>query len=310
MRRMSSASRPSGVRPWSAPASQIASQTAGPSDGMAPDLVAELARVPGARDDDRDPVVRPDATDREAEPLEILERRLRRRRPDDLRQELAALRPLDGDVVELVGRGLHPHLELLALGELVQPDAVVLVAADEAEVVLAEPVDGRVVDHPARLVADGGVRDLADREPPRVACDRLLDERLGVRAEDLPLAQRREVHDRDLLAARPVLGDRALVVEAVRQPVAAVLDEALRELARPRVEGRLLREHRVGVGRHPACDRHGERVVGRVHPDVDRRDLPAVRRVDVVGARGRRAHEVAHRPQEHVVARHATRARP
>ena len=126
----------------------------GPSDGMAPDLVAELTRVAGARDDDRDPVVRPDAPDREAEPLEVLERRLRRRRPDDLLQELAALRPLDGDVVELVGRRLHPDLELVAVGELLQPDAVVLVAADEAEVVLAEAVDGRVVDHPARLVAD------------------------------------------------------------------------------------------------------------------------------------------------------------
>ncbi len=33
MRRMSSASRPSGVRPCSSPASQIASQTAGPSEG-------------------------------------------------------------------------------------------------------------------------------------------------------------------------------------------------------------------------------------------------------------------------------------
>ena len=42
-------------------------------------------------------------------------------------------------------------------------------------------------------------RDLADGQPARVARDRLLDERLGVRAEDLPLAERREVHDRDLL---------------------------------------------------------------------------------------------------------------
>ena len=216
---MSSASSPSGVRPCSCPASQIASQTAGPSDGMAPHLVPELARVAGARDDDRDPVVRPDPPDREAEPAEILERRLRRRRPHDLLQELPALRPLHGDVVQLVGRGLHPDLELVPVGELLQPDAVVLVAADEAEVVLAEPVDGRVVDHPAGLVADRGVRHLADREPPRVARDRALDQRLRVRAEHLPLAQRGEVHDRGLLPARPVLRDRSLVVEAVREPV-------------------------------------------------------------------------------------------
>ena len=270
--------------------------------GMAPDLVAQLAGVSRARDHDRNPVVRPDAPDREAEPLEILERSLRRRRPHDLLQELTAGRSLDGDVVELLGRRLHPRLEIELLAQLVQPDAVVLVAADEAEVVLTEPVDRRVVDHPAGLVADRGVRDLADRETARVARDRVLDERFGVGAEDLPLAQRRQVHDRDLLAAGPVLGDRALVVEAVREPVAAVLDEALRQLARPRMERRLLREHRIRISGHTPRDRDGEGVVGRIDAHMDGSDLPAVRRVDVVGARRRCAHEVAHRAQEHVVA--------
>src|SRR5262249_40666169 len=93
---------------------------------MAPHLLAEPAGVTGARDDYRDPVVGADAPDREAEPLEILERRLRRRRPHDLREQRAALRPLNCDVVELVGRGLHPDLQAVPLRELVQPDAVVL----------------------------------------------------------------------------------------------------------------------------------------------------------------------------------------
>ena len=176
---------------------------------VAPDLVAELARVARARDHDRDPVERPDTPDREPEPADVLERRLRRRRPHDLLQQLAACRPLDREVVELVGGRLDPDLQLVAVRELLEPDAVVLVAADEAEVVLAEPVDRRVVDHPARLVAEGRVRDLPDGQPPRVARDRLLDERLRVWPEDLPLAERRDVHDRDLLAAGPVLGDRA-----------------------------------------------------------------------------------------------------
>ena len=68
------------------------------------------------------------------------------------------------------------------------------------------------------------------------------------------------------------------------------------------MEGRLARQHRVGIGGHAARDRDRERVVGRVHPHVDRRDLPAVRRVDVVRARRRGADEVAHRAEQDVVA--------
>ena len=44
---------------------------------------------------------------------------------------------------------------------------VVLVAADEAEVVLPEAEHGRVVDHPAGLVAQRRVHDLADRQLAR-----------------------------------------------------------------------------------------------------------------------------------------------
>ena len=74
--------------------------------------------------------------DEEAEPAQLLERGWRRRRPDDLAQDLAPPRALHGEVVELVGRGLHPRPQPQALGLLAQPDAVVGVAADEAEVVL------------------------------------------------------------------------------------------------------------------------------------------------------------------------------
>ena len=204
--------------------------------------------------------------------------------------------------MQLVGRGLDPHLQAEPLGQLLQPDAVVLVAADEAEVVVAEPEDGGVVDHAAGLVADGRVDDLADRQPAHVARDRLLDQRLGVGAEHLPLAQRREVHDHGLLAAGPVLGDGALVVVAVRQPVAAVLDEALGQLARARVERRLLGQHWLCLRGHAVGDRRREAVLGRVDAHVDVGDLPAVGGVDVVGAGRRRADEVGHRPQQHVVA--------
>ena len=129
--------------------------------------------------------------------------------------------------MQLVGGRLDPHLQPEPVGDLAQPDAVVLVAADEAEVVLAQPEHGGVVDHAAGLVAQRRVDHLADGQLADVAGDHPLHQRLGVGAQHLPLAQRREVHDGQLLAAGPVLGDGALVVEAVRQPVAAVLDEAL-----------------------------------------------------------------------------------
>ena len=209
--------------------------------GVAEDLVAELAAVAGARDDERDAVVGADPADEEAEPLELLELRLGRGRPDELLQDLAAQRPLDRDVVQLVGRRLDPHAQAALVGDLLEVHARVRVAADEAEVVVGHAEDRRVVDHAAGLVADRGVDDLADREPARVARDRRLDERLGVRAQHLPLAQRREVHDDGLLAARPVLLDRALVGEAGRKPVAAVLGDVAGQLRPAGVEGGLLR---------------------------------------------------------------------
>ena len=199
--------------------------------------------------------------------------------------------------------GLTNALSPSRCGLLLEPDAVVRVAADEAEVVLPEPEDRAVVDHPAGLVAQRGVADLADGEAADVAGQRRLHEQLGVRAEDLPLAQRREVHGDGALAARVVLGLRALVVEAVRQPVAAVLDEALRERGRARVEAGLLRELRLGVGGHAACDGHGEPVLRCVDADVDIGALPGVGGVDVVRAGGRGADEIVHRPQQDVVAR-------
>src|SRR6185295_5076232 len=103
---------------------------------------AELAAVAGARDDNGDAVVVADPPDAEAEPLELLEGRLRRRGPDQPGEDLAAPRPLNGEVVQLVGRGLDPRAQ--PFGLLLEPDAVVRVAADEAELVVAEPEDGGV----------------------------------------------------------------------------------------------------------------------------------------------------------------------
>ena len=88
---------------------------------VAENLVAELAGVAGARDDDGHALRVADAGDREAEPFEFADRRLQRRGPDDLLEDVAALRALHGDVVHLVGRGAHHDLQPELLGLLAKP---------------------------------------------------------------------------------------------------------------------------------------------------------------------------------------------
>jgi hypothetical protein len=104
---------------------------------MAEDLVAQFARIAGARHHDRRPLEGADAPDGEAEPSQFLDPGPGRRRPDDLLEDVAAVRPLDRDIVHLVGRGAHPGLEAELVGLLAQPDAGIVVAADPAEIVLA-----------------------------------------------------------------------------------------------------------------------------------------------------------------------------
>ena len=270
---------------------------------MAPDLVAELAGVAGARDDDRDPVGRADPPDQQPEPAQLLQPRLGRRRPDDLAEDLAAPRTLHGEVVELVGRGLHPGPHRLGLGQRGQVDAGVGVADDEAEVVIAEAVDGGVVEHAAGLVADRGVGDLADRELAHVAGHRALHQRLRVGPQHLELAQRREVHDHRRLAAGPVLGDRALALVAVRQPVAPVLDQVAGQRRGAGVKRGFLGHHGFSLRGDAVGDRHREPVLRPVDADVDVGDLPAVGGVDVVGARRGGAEQVVGGSQQHVVPR-------
>ncbi len=175
-------------------------------------------------------------------------------------------------------------------------------ARHESEVVLAQPEHRALVDHAAVVVADRRVHDLAGRQSPRVARDRGLRQRLRVGSQHLELAQRRQVHDRRLLATRPVLRDGTLVVEVAGQPVPGVLDDVAGERLPAGPEARLLGEDGSESGVTPAGDRRRERVLRAVHADVHVGGIPGVRGVDVVGARRRRADEVGHRAHQHVVA--------
>src|SRR5207253_3096471 len=99
----------------------------------------------------------------EAEPLKLGNRALRRLGPDHVLQNVARLRALHGDVVQLVGRGAHPSLVALLLGLLAEPDAGIIITADPAEIVLAQAEGGAIVDHAAVLVAHGGIDNATGR---------------------------------------------------------------------------------------------------------------------------------------------------
>ena len=269
---------------------------------MAPDLVAQLAGVAGARDHQRDTVEIAQPGDGEAEPAELLQVRLGRRGPDQLFEDFAALGALHRDVVQLVGRGLDPDLEAQLLGLLAQPDAAVVVATDPAEVVGPEAEGRAVVDHAAVLVAHGRVDHLSDRKAPHVAGQTVLHQRLGVGADHLELAQRREVNRHGPLAAGPVFLDGAIVREAVGQPEAAVFGEVAGQRGGAWMERGLARQLGFGVGSHAISHRFGEGVLGRVDPDVDLGRVPAVGRVDVAGTGRGGADQVSHGTQQHIVA--------
>ena len=96
--------------------------------------------------------------------------------------------------------------------------------------------------------------------------------------------------------------DAALVVEAVGQPVTAVLHEALGQLRGLGVKGGLPGQDRLGIGGHAPRDGHREAVLGRVDAHVDICHLPGIRWIDVIRAGRGRAHQVAGRPQHHIVA--------
>src|SRR5262249_17774600 len=109
---------------------------------MTPQLVTELTGVPGARDEQRQPLRSAEPPDREPEPAKIGKGGLGRWRPHQFPQQLTRPWPLHREVMQVIGGVLDPHPVQAELpGDLAQPDAVMLVAADEAESIRGEPED-------------------------------------------------------------------------------------------------------------------------------------------------------------------------
>ena len=157
---------------------------------VAPDLVAQLAGVTGARNHDRRATGVTQAAHSETEPLQLSQRGLVRRRPDDGRKQGAAGRALHRDVVQLIGRIAHQHLQAQRFGLVLQPDTAEVVTTDPAEVVAPQAQQGSVIEHAAMRVAQGGVHDLADAEFFHIACKAVLEQGFSIRPGDLEFAQR------------------------------------------------------------------------------------------------------------------------
>src|SRR5690625_795570 len=90
---------------------------------MAEDLVTELARITGAGNHRRRPFMAADPADREAEDAKLLDLATLGLHPEEVAQHVEALRPLHRDIVQLVGRGLHPDIHAALLGLLAEPEA-------------------------------------------------------------------------------------------------------------------------------------------------------------------------------------------
>ena len=87
---------------------------------------------------------------------------------ENLFQDIAAQRTLDGDVVQLIGGRPHPGIQTQLARLLLQPEAGVVIAPDPAEIGLAQAEDGAVVNHPAMLVTHGRIDQVARR--PASSC--------------------------------------------------------------------------------------------------------------------------------------------
>src|SRR5262245_17863160 len=76
---------------------------------MTPDLVTKFSRVACTRDQDWHSVHVPDTSNCKAKPAQFLQLWSTDRCPYDLLQNVPALRPLDGDIVNLIRRRFDPN---------------------------------------------------------------------------------------------------------------------------------------------------------------------------------------------------------
>ena len=272
---------------------------------MAEDFIAKLTGIARARHHQGRAGRSAQTRDGKPEPAKLGHRGLRRRSPDDPAEKLTRVRALNGDVVQLVGRGAHQHLQPQLFRLIAQPDAAVIVAADPAEIVLAQPEQRPVIDHAAVFIAHGGIDDLPLRQLFHVAGQAVLHQGLGIRPGHLPLAQGRKVDHGNLLAAGPVFGNRALAV-GLGQPVSLVFHHVARQRRGAGMKTGFLAHLRLRIGGGTPGNSAREFFFVRIGPDMNVSRVPAVASGRVIRAGRGHADQVGQGPHQHIV----TGARP
>ena len=168
--------------------------------GPAIELVAELARVSGARHETVDPGhlgVRLESEVAQRPEIDSFHER---------GQDLARLRTLHLEVRHVLRHVLDLDVHAAIRGHLPEPVEVGVVARDREAVVVAQLEDRAVHDHLAVAVADRPVTNLPDLERRHVIREEDVRKRERVRALHVPLAERRLVPDVGGVAGGLVLG--------------------------------------------------------------------------------------------------------
>ncbi len=270
---------------------------------MAKDLIPQLAGIPRARHHDRGARRPANPAHGKAEPAQFIDRRLVGRGPDHLPDDLAAVRPLDRQVVQLVGAAAHHRLQPQLFRLFADPDPAKVVTADPAELVAAQAEQRAVVDHPAMVVAHGGIDDLTLAQLLHVARQHPLHQGFRIRPRHLPLAQGGQVQHHRRLAAGPVFLYCAVRGIDLRQPVTPVFHMMARPLADPGVKRGFLGHLRLRIGRGAIGDGAAELFRPGIGAHMDVRQIPAVRGRGVVRTGRVHADNVGQRPEQHIVAR-------
>ena len=269
---------------------------------VAKNLVPQFAGIPGAADHASGAVKPAQARDGKPKPPKFVHRRLLRRRPKNLAQNIARARPLHSDVAQLRGRIAHPRVQIFFMRLLPQPQPAVVVAADPAKIVVAQPKNRPVVNHPAVLITHRRIHHLPLRQFFDIAGDAPLHQRLRVRPGHLVFAQRRQIHHRGALAARPILADRAVLRHRLRQPVAVIFNEIAGVLGEATIKSALLGSFHLCLRCFATGDRRLKRFVFAVDPHLNIGRVPAVGRVNVARAGGGNAQQIGVRAQQYIVA--------
>ena len=101
------------------------------------------------------------------------------------------------------------------LGLFPQPQPRRIIPADPAEIGIAKPINGAVIDHPTMRIAHRGIAHLPHAQLFHVARHTKLHQGFGIRPRHLVLSQRTQIHHGRFFTHRPIFLDGAKVGKRV-----------------------------------------------------------------------------------------------